>query len=223
MSDDSFIREVDEELRQERLKAVWSRFGNYFIGAAVLVVLATAALRGWDYYQSTQAASSGDIYLDAVEQADNGNTDAAIASLQRLAEEGYGQYPALARFRIASELADRGESAAALAEFDRIAGDSSFNEAFRSVAQLRAGLLAVDVENYEQVKARLEPLAGAGDDYRDLAREALGLAAMKAGANEEAVNWFQQVANDAGASNSVKNRVSILLDLLAGRGVTGTG
>ncbi len=223
MSDDSFIREVDEDLRHDRMKAVWSRFGTYFIAAAVLVVLVTAALRGWDYYQSTQAASSGDVYLEAVEMADNGNTDDAVAALRKLAENGYGQYPALAKFRIASELAEKGEDEQAMSQFDEIADDSSFNEAFRSVAQLRAGLLAVDLESYEQVKARLEPLAIAGGNYRDLAREALGLSAMKAGANDEAVTWFQQVADDAGASGAVKNRVTILLDLLAGRGVTGTG
>jgi len=46
MSDDSFIREVDEELRHDRLKSIWDRFGNLLIGLAVLVlVLATSLLR----------------------------------------------------------------------------------------------------------------------------------------------------------------------------------
>ena len=51
----------------------------------------------------------------------------------------------------------------ALAPFEAIAADTSFDEPFRSVAQLRAGLLAVDRRNYDQVKARLEPLAAAGN------------------------------------------------------------
>ena len=31
--DESFIREVNEELRSEQVKAVWTRFGSVIIGA----------------------------------------------------------------------------------------------------------------------------------------------------------------------------------------------
>jgi hypothetical protein len=33
--DESFIREVNEELRSEQVKAVWTRFGSVIIGLAV--------------------------------------------------------------------------------------------------------------------------------------------------------------------------------------------
>ena len=46
MSDDSFIREVNEELRQDQAKALWDRYGPAFIALAVLVVLGTAAFVG---------------------------------------------------------------------------------------------------------------------------------------------------------------------------------
>jgi hypothetical protein len=48
MSDDSFIREVEEELRSDRLKGFWDRFGPILIGAAILVVVATAGWRGYE-------------------------------------------------------------------------------------------------------------------------------------------------------------------------------
>ena len=44
MSDDSFIREVNEELRQDQAKALWDRYGPIVLGIAVAVVLATASL-----------------------------------------------------------------------------------------------------------------------------------------------------------------------------------
>lgn len=223
MSDNQFIREVDEELRRDQLNSIWNRFGNYFIGAAVLVVLATAGYRGWEYYQQSRAARSADIFLEAIETSRDGNHEAAIADLHELAESGSGQYPALARMRIAAETARAGDAAAAIAEYDGIAADSGFDPAFRSVARLRAGLLAVDSESYEEVKTRLEPLAAAGEPYRSLAREGLGLAALKAGALPEAAQWFQRIVDDANASGNVENRARMMLDLLAGRGVTASG
>ena len=41
------FKEVDEDLRREQLKSIWDRFGAYIIGAAVLIVVATAGYRLW--------------------------------------------------------------------------------------------------------------------------------------------------------------------------------
>jgi len=60
MSDDSFFREVNEELRQDQAKALWDRYGPAFIGLAVLVVLGTAAFVGWQYWTESKANKSGD-------------------------------------------------------------------------------------------------------------------------------------------------------------------
>lgn len=223
MSDDSFIREVDEELRHDRLKDLWQRFGGWLIAVAVLIVVATAAWRGWQYYSASQAAQAGDAFLSAIELSDQGKHDEAIAALQELEETGSGAYSPLARLRIAGELEARDDAAGAIAAYDAIAADASAGESFRSVAQLRAGILAVDSEGYDEVKARLEALAAPGGYYRHLAREALGLSAWKAGANEEALKWFQSIADDAESGANIRSRAAIMLDLLAGKGVKQAG
>lgn len=219
MSDDSFIREVDEEMRQDQLRNLWSRFGNYLIAVAVLVVLVTAGYRGWEYYTTKRAAESGDRFLSAVELADEANHEQALEMLNALSEDGAGQYPQLARLRIAGELARQGKPQEAIEAFDKVADDGSVNEILRDIARLRAGLLAVDLVSYEEVSARLEPLAAGGEPHRALAREGLGLAALKAGDPQMAEKWFSQIAEDSAAGAGVKGRASVMLELLAGRGV----
>lgn len=220
MSDDSFIREVDDELRQDRAKAIWDGYGRYIIGAAILVVAATAAWRGWEYYVQQQAAASGDRFMEAIRLSGEGKNDAAIEELERLVQDGSGQYPALAKMRIASELAVRGETQKAIESYDAIAADSTFAESFRNVSSLRAGLLAVDALPLEETVKRLEPLAGAGLAYRHSAREGLGLAYYKAGKLQEAAKWFDAIANDAQTGINLRGRANIMLDLLAGKGIT---
>ena len=39
MSDDTFIREVNEEIRQDQAKALWDSFGPAILGLALLVVV----------------------------------------------------------------------------------------------------------------------------------------------------------------------------------------
>ena len=55
MSDDHFIREVNEELRKDQAKALWDRYGPIALAAAVLIVLATAAYVGYNYWIETRA------------------------------------------------------------------------------------------------------------------------------------------------------------------------
>ena len=72
MSDDSFIREVNEELRQDQAKALWDSYGAFVIGTAVAVVLVTAGWVAWDYWTSSRANKSGDDFSLALRLANQG-------------------------------------------------------------------------------------------------------------------------------------------------------
>ena len=218
MSDDSFIREVDEELRSDRMQAIWKQFGKYIIGIAVLIVVGTAGYRGWDYYSQQQAARSGDTFIEAVALSEEGKHDEAIALLKKLEVEGTGQYPVLSNFRLAAEMAAKGDTEAAIAAYDEIAASGSTDETLRDIAKLRAGLLLVDEGPQETVIQRLEPLAKAGETFRHLAREGLGLAAWKANDYQAAFDQFSAINEDAGAPAGVRRRAAIMLELLAGKG-----
>ncbi|MGB7286347.1 MAG: tetratricopeptide repeat protein [Salaquimonas sp.] len=223
MAEDTFIREVDEQMRQDRAQEFWAKYGKVIIALAVLVVLATAAMTAWKYYKDTEAASFGDQYMKAIALSNEGKHNEAIAALGAIGENGSGQYPALARMRIASETAASGDKAAALAEFDAISKDAGFSEVFQQIATLRGGLLAVDLEDYASVEARLSALAAAGGAFRHSSREALGIAAMKAANNEKALEWFSAITNDANSAQGVKSRAQLMLNILAGKGVKADG
>jgi len=220
MSDDSFIREVDEELRHDQAKQFWDRYRTWIIAGAMSIVLATAGFRGWEYYTNSIAAKSGDQFMQAISLSNEGKHSEAISSLEELIIEGSGQYPALAKLRIASELALSGEVGSSIEKYDQIASDNSFDQSFRLIAQLRAGLLAVDVNDLDDVNRRLQPMAAAGLPFRHSAREGLGLANFKAGNLSEAFKWFSAILNDAEAGAGVRSRANVMRDVLLGKGVS---
>ena len=59
MSDDSFIREVDEELRSDRFQDFWKAYGKVLIGVALAIVIGTAAYRYWEYSTASKSAAMG--------------------------------------------------------------------------------------------------------------------------------------------------------------------
>ena len=218
MSDDSFIRQVDEDLRSDRMKSIWRRFGKYIIGLAVLLVLGTAADRGYDYWRQSQASQSGDAFLAALNLARAGRQDEALAALRALEQDGYGAYSVLARMRAATVLADQGDYQAAISDFSTIGNDGSVPPAIRDAARIRAGYLLVDHGSYQDVVTQVEGLSGPDNAMRHSAREALGLAAWKAGDVATAQRWFEMIAGDNGVPVGVLQRSEIMLDLIVASG-----
>ena len=222
MSDDSFFREVDEELRSDRMKTIWKNYGKYLIGLAILIVLATAGYRGYEYWSSTQAARSGDAFLEALNLAGQGKQEDALAALRDLEETGYGSYGDLARMRAATLLATMKDYRGAIAEYDEIGKDNSIAKAIRDSARIMAGYLLVDHGSYEEVSAQVEVLSGEGNPMRHSAREALGLSAWKAGDYDQANQWFTLIVNDNETPGDIRQRAEVLLNVIAasGHGVT---
>jgi len=223
MSDDSFIREVEEELRSDRLKGFWDRFGTIVIGIAILIVVATAGYRGYEYFTDHQASASGDRFLAALNLANEGKSDEALTALQALEADGYGAYPVLARMRAATVLQEKGDVEGAVAAFDAVAADTAAPDAVRDMARIRAAYILVDTGSAADVAERAEPLSSDNQPLRHAAREALGLAAWKEGRLADAKTLFQQIVDDATAPRNAQQRASIMLDLITASGEVGEG
>jgi len=216
MSDDSFIREVNEELRQDQMKALGRRYGPIAIGVAVLVVLGTAAWVAYDHWSTSRANASGDRFAQALELAGEGNSQEALKILEELESSGSGAYPILARLRAATTLAESGDTDGAIARFDEVANDSSVPEAIRDMARLRAALLLVDHGSYADVAARVEALSADTNPMRHIAREAMALAAWKEGNRDNALSLFGQIADDEQAPAGARQRAQMMMDLISG-------
>lgn len=215
--DDNFIREVNEELRSDRAEAIWKQYGKYIIAAAVAIILGVAGNVFYSDYQVKQAGASGDIFLEGLTQARDGQSEEALASFSELEQSGYGSYPVLAKMRSATVLADQGDTADAIDVFKAVASDGSVPNALRDVARIRAGYLLVDHGSYDDVSAEVELLTNLENPMRHSAREALGLSAFKANDYTRAKDWMELIVNDAQSPRQMSARAQIILDLIAGR------
>jgi hypothetical protein len=218
MSDDSFFREVNEEMRQDQARALWDRYGPYALVLAVLVVLGTAGFVAYEYWTESRASRSGDAFSQALTLANEGKNDEALGALEQLEADGYGAYPLLARMRAATVLAAKGDFAGAVASFDAVAADSSIPASIRDMANLRAALILVDNGTYADVSARAEALTADTNPLRHSAREALGLSAWKEGRSSDALKLFEQIAADDGAPRNNRERATLLAELIRGQG-----
>jgi hypothetical protein len=218
MADDSFIREVDEELRQDQMKAFWQRYGKVLIGVAVLVVLGTAGWNGYRYWIETEANSSGDQFIEALDLAKAGNQEDASKKHAELERDGFGAYPALARLRQASLDAEAGKTDQAVSGFDAASNDHALPQSLRDLASLRAAYLLIDSGSYDDVAKRAETLTAEGNPMRFSAQEALGLAAWKAGKFADALKIFDAINGEAQTPANLRHRANLMAELIRGSG-----
>lgn len=211
---ENFFREVSEDLRNERFKQLWERFGLYLIALVIVVILGTAGYVAYGYWNGQKAAQSGDQFLAALKLADANKPDQALKALDALEKSGHGDYPALARMRAASIHAEQGDVKAAVAAFAAIGQDENIPLAIRYAARIRAGYLLVDHGTYDQVADQVQPLSGADNQFRNSAREVLGLAAWKAGDMKNARKWFELITGDTSAPAAISAQAQMMLDLI---------
>ena len=187
---------------------LWKRFGGYIIGAAVLVVVIVAGYQGWKHYTVTTSHAEGEQFYAASQSARAGDTAGALAAFQALASEASTGYGVLAQFQEASLKVDAGDPAGAAALYVQIAKDHAADPAVSGLANVLGAMVELNAGGYDRAALELRLNAIAGDDqpYRYSARELLGLLALDAGDVVNAKALFEQLADDAGAPQTMAQR-----------------
>jgi hypothetical protein len=211
------FHEVDEEIRRERMKKLWERYGNLIVTIAFVIVAGVAGWRGYEWWESRKAAEAGASFEAAAALAAEGKHEEAEATFAKIAAEGTTGYRILARFREAAELALR-DPAAAIKAYDALTADPSIGQTMQDLAAVRIGLLLADTAPYDEVRARLEPLTANDRPFRHTAREILALSAWRVGDRKAAAHWFDLITTDVETPAGTRARVDTLIALSAAEG-----
>jgi hypothetical protein len=208
--------EVDEDLRREKALKLWNKYGNYVVGAALLIVGATAANVAWQDYQRKQAEGDAVQYVAAVDQAKSGDAASAGLALASIAREGKSGYSVLARFEDAALKSRQGDLAGAAAIYRAIADDNAADRALRDAAAVLAALITANGPEAAQAAGQVSSLAAPSSPWRHLAWEIEALAAAKAGKIEEARSLYARIADDPNAPPGARARAAEMLAALEG-------
>ncbi len=204
---DSFIQEVTEDLRRDRLFAVLRRWG----WVAILCVVVLVAGAAWNEYRKAQARAVAEALGDALLAADAlTEPEARAAALAAVPPASPGAAVLVAMLR-ATELEAAGDREGALAALAEAEAAVAEQPLYRDLARLKAlSLRAADMSAVELLAA-LEPLAAPGAPYRALALEQRALAQLEAGERVAAVGTLREILVIEAASQGVRARAQQLL------------
>jgi hypothetical protein len=206
---DSFIDEVTEEVRRDKLFGLFRKYG--WIGVVVIlgVVGGTAANQVLKARAEARAQAFGDAVIDAY---DMGTPEERRAALAAISADG-DQAVILALVEAADPAQDK---AATLAALDRVLADTALAPVYRDLAVLRrVGVAGADQPLAER-RAALEGIAVAGRPYRALAAEQLAYLLLEEGKSAEAIAALQALGEASDAPSALKSRVAQVITALGG-------
>ena len=191
-NEDSVLKEVDQELAEERQWRMFRQYGPAFIGASAALVLGVGAWQVFDATRTNASNKQAEQFAEASEQLIENKAE-GLQALEALASEGSGGYSILAQFRRASSFAVDGNRAAAIDSFKQIYDNGGAPQPMRDLARVRAAYLSLQ-DGRDTALDHLGSLANGDSAFRPYADEVSGIAALKAEDYETALSLFTALA-----------------------------
>ncbi len=208
-NNDSFIDEVTEEVRRDRLFGLFRKYG-WIAALLVLLLVGGAAYNEWRKATlQAEAEALGDALLSALEVEDEAERADALASIAA------GENPR-ARALVGLIASGTGDTVADPDALWAIADDPALPAMWRDVAALKAAISGAGDTPADELLARLEPLALPGAPYRLLALEQIAVAELSRGETAAALDILREITADDATGQGLRQRAQQLIVALGG-------
>jgi len=205
---DSFINEVSEEVRRDRLYALYKKYG-WIALAFVILVVAGAAFNEWRKASiAADAQAAGDALLSAFEISDPSGRAETLATLDGGENPGRAAILSLAE---AGALVESGNIDGAVTILETLAIDPTAPRSYQDLAALKSVIVAGSSVEPDARISRLNGLVQSGGPFALLALEQIALAEIDAGRTEDAIETLGEILADAQVSQDLRQRASQLM------------
>lgn len=208
---DSFIEEVTEEVRRDRMFAWIKRYGWMAI-ALVFLIVGSAAYNEYSKAQATAKAQAlGDSVLQALDLDDPAERAEALTAI----DPSQKAKPLLALLS-SKEWIEAGRKDDAISQLKAVSDDAAIPLVYRQVASFKLLALQVDDLSIQERSLGYQALIGGNPQLRLLAEEQLALLEVEQGNEKEAIAALNAIVQDSEATAGQKRRASQLVVALGG-------
>jgi hypothetical protein len=193
---ETFVREVDENLRRDQMRDFFKKNGSWLIAAVVLFLAASGGLIWWQSRQVQRSGAEVEKLAEIYKNIGSGNMTQAPQQLDGLSKSGSKAVRASALFARAALALQQGDAKLATNTYKSIADDSGLPDPYRHAALIRQTALEFDQLKPDEVISRLEPPSMPGEPWFGTAGEMTALAMIKQGRKQEAGQLFAAIAKD---------------------------
>ena len=212
---DAFIREVDEDLKNESMKKLWDKYG-LFVLLIVIVSLTVAvsyeSIKSW-YIKRAENRTEG--YAVALSMQNQGLFDDSLEALDLIINQKMGTYAELAEMQKANILLEQNKEKEALALLEKIANDKSRSQQLRDTALIKLASYRQDDATFEEMSELLSSITKSKDNaWYAVAEDMLATILLRDGNIEQAKEIYNALLENQDTPDDLKNRIKDILSVL---------
>lgn len=212
--EDAFMREVEEDLKNETMRKFWEKYGLYII---ILVVAALTLAVSYETVKSwyvKRAENWSDSYAVALSLQNQKRYNESIDTLDFIIDKDYGIYVDLSDIQKANVLFDEGKTEEALNILKEISKNSKFTAPLREAATIKLASYLVDTASSEEINQLLSPLANnEKSSWYPLANDLLATVALRDNNPELAKEIYDRIVQHEKTPDEMKERIKNIISL----------
>ncbi len=211
---EEFIREVDEELQEERYAKIWRKIGPYVISLAIGIVLFTSGVVFWNNYTEDKKQKLGDDFTAAVELIKEEDFDTALIALERITDKASDGYVTIAKMKKASILIQKKQIMAGLEIYEDLE-KTAFDQSFKDMSTILFVLNAIDHKPSDILLDKIERLTE-NSSWKYSALELKGFILLNDKKFAESKKTFNTIIEMGNAPTTLASRARDMVDFLEG-------
>ena len=211
---EEFIREVDEELQEEKYAKIWRKIGPYVISLAIGIVLFTSGVVFWNNYTEDKKQKLGDDFTAAVELIKEEDFDTALIALERITDKASDGYVTIAKMKKASILIQKKQIMAGLEIYEDLE-KTAFDQSFKDMSTILFVLNAIDHKPSDILLDKIERLTE-NSSWKYSALELKGFILLNDKKFAESKKTFNTIIEMGNAPTTLASRARDMVDFLEG-------
>ncbi|PIR32182.1 MAG: hypothetical protein COV36_04810 [Alphaproteobacteria bacterium CG11_big_fil_rev_8_21_14_0_20_44_7] len=207
MENDPLLTEIQEEVKRDRAKLLFERYGGALIIAGIAFILLLAGYKAWEHFRVEKQKAAGTVMVEVL--SDENSSD-NIEKIEEIGiNAGYKQIGGLVKANI---LVGKGEIDQAVMEYLKIAEINGNDPAIADLAKLNAATLII---NSNVTDNRLPDILNAISDkdrpFRYSGKELLAIYHIENGNIGKGVEILEDLINDENTPYNILQRNKDLL------------
>ena len=211
---EEFIKEVDDELKEEKLAKLWRRLAPYIVGFSVGIILFVAGIVGWENYSKNKSQRIGDDFTSAVVLINEKDIDTALIALDEITDEASDGYVTMAKMKKATLLIKQNKVEEGLNVFLDLE-KSAFDQSFKDMATIMYVLNAMDYKSSDELLKKIERLTF-DSEWSFSALELKAFLFLKKNDKNSANEVFEKILSKKNPPSTLAGRARDMIDHLKG-------
>ena len=198
------LRQVDEDLRKEKIKNIWKKYYIYIIIFLVIIIFAPLSYQITKTINLSKNEKYVEDYLNYINISDSNNK---IIELENLSRNNNNLISSLASLKIANIYIEENKIKEGRSELLKISNDINNNEIIRDLALYFYLMSGIDTISSEEIFSLLPNEKIQRSAYKFLFQELMAIHFIILNDLDKANQYLSKLSNDIDTPFEIKSRV----------------